>query len=530
MKFHKDVVIDIVCFRKLGHNEQDEPSLTQPLMYKKIAAASGHAQALRRQAGGAGRRARRRSATSMVKAYRAALDAGKHAADPVLDQLQEQVRGRLGAVPRTRSGPTPPTPRVPAGRAEAPGRAHHRRARQTSSCTRRSRRCSTTARAMGRRRGCRSTGAWASTWPTRRWWPSGYPVRLSGQDCGRGTFFAPPRRAARPEPREAGTRAPTCRCRTSPRTRRRFDVIDSMLSEEAVLGFEYGYATADPNTLVIWEAQFGDFANGAQVVIDQFIASGEVQVGPHVRPHAAAAARLRRAGPGALARRASSASCSCAPSTTCRWCVPTDAGADLPHAAPADGAHVAQAADHHDAEDPAAQQGRGLAARRARQAARFQTRDPRETRSSTPTKVKRVVVCSGKVYYDLVEKRARARHRRRRDRARRAALSVPAQGVRGRAEEVPERDRRRVVPGRAAEPGRVVPHPALHPREHARRPEAGLRRPRRLGLAGRGLLAPAPGAAEGAGRRRVRLDAASSKQAALDPTRSCPNKKGNSTC
>ena len=127
---------------------------------------------------------------------------------------------------------------------------------------------------------------------------SGYAVRLSGEDCGRGTFTH--RHAVlhdqNREKWDAGTYVPLQHVADNQAP---FVVIDSLLSEEAVLGFEYGYATAEPNTLVIWEAQFGDFVNGAQVVIDQFIASRRSQVGPRQRPDADAAARLRRPGPGA---------------------------------------------------------------------------------------------------------------------------------------------------------------------------------------------------------------------------------------
>jgi 2-oxoglutarate dehydrogenase E1 component len=107
---------------------------------------------------------------------------------------------------------------------------------------------------------------------------SGYGVRLSGEDCGRGTFTH--RHAViHDQNREKVERGHLCATAKRGRNQSPFVVIDSILSEEAVLAFEYGYASNDPNTLVIWEAQFGDFANGAQVVIDQFIASGEVKWG-----------------------------------------------------------------------------------------------------------------------------------------------------------------------------------------------------------------------------------------------------------
>ena len=181
---------------------------------------------------------------------------------------------------------------------------------------------------------------------------SGYAVRLSGEDCGRGTFTH--RHAVlhdqNREKWDDGTYTPLQHVADNQAP---FVVIDSLLSEEAVLGFEYGYASAEPNTLVIWEAQFGDFVNGAQVVIDQFIASGEVKWGrvnglTLMLPHGYegqgpehCSARLERfmqlCGRQQHAGRAA------------------DHGEpDLPRAAPADGAHVPQAADHHDAEVAAA--------------------------------------------------------------------------------------------------------------------------------------------------------------------------------
>lgn len=273
-EFNKDVVVDIVCFRKLGHNEQDTPSLTQPLMYKKIGQHPGTrklygdklvAQGVLKPEG----------PDEMVKAYRAAMEAGKHTVDPVLTNYKskyavdwspflnkkwtdsadtalplteiKRLAERITSVPVNFKA-HPLVEKVLADRA-----------------------------AMGRGEinvdwGMAEHFAYASLVA------SGYPVRLSGEDCGRGTFTH--RHAVlhdqNREKWDEGTWTPLEHIADNQAP---FVVIDSLLSEEAVLGFEYGYASADPNTLVIWEAQFGDFVNGAQVVIDQFLASGEVKWG-----------------------------------------------------------------------------------------------------------------------------------------------------------------------------------------------------------------------------------------------------------
>ena len=273
MTFSKDVVLDIVCYRKLGHNEQDTPALTQPLMYKKIAQHPGTRKlyADRLSAQGLGETL----GDDMSKAYRAAMDAGKHTADPVLTNFKSKF-----AVDWS---PFLGKKWTDAGDTAIPMAEWKRLAERITTIP-----ASVTPHNLVKKvyddRAAMGRGETQVDWGMGEHMAfaslvaSGYPVRLSGEDCGRGTFTH--RHAViHDQNREKWDTGIYVPLQNSADNQAPFVVIDSILSEEAVLAFEYGYASNDPNTLVIWEAQFGDFANGAQVVIDQFIASGEVKWG-----------------------------------------------------------------------------------------------------------------------------------------------------------------------------------------------------------------------------------------------------------
>jgi 2-oxoglutarate dehydrogenase E1 component len=270
MKFHKDVVIDLVCYRRHGHNEGDEPAATQPLMYqiirKKPTARQLYADKL--AAEGVLTAA---EAAAMMEQYRNGLDEGKPQARAALGLIGNKYTvdwsTYLGA-----DWSEPVRTSVDMARLRALGKAIttypsdwtlHPRVLAVMKARERM-----LAGDLALDWGCAENLAYASLVQ------EGYPIRLTGQDTGRGTFFH--RHAVLHDQATGRTYVPLQHLATSQPA---FTVIDSVLSEEAVMGFEYGFSTTEPHCLTIWEAQFGDFCNGAQVIIDQFISSGEAKWG-----------------------------------------------------------------------------------------------------------------------------------------------------------------------------------------------------------------------------------------------------------
>ncbi|KPK03361.1 MAG: 2-oxoglutarate dehydrogenase, partial [Betaproteobacteria bacterium SG8_39] len=272
--FHKDVVVDIVCFRKLGHNEQDEPFVTQPLMYKKIAQHQGTRRLYAEKLMAQGVLAPDEP-DEMIKQFRAALDTGQHTSNPVISNFKSKFA--VDWAPYTN------TKWTDAADTHVPLSELQRLAERVTSVPEGFQLHPTVARVVEARRqmaegklpvdwGMGETLAYATLLS------NGYEVRLSGQDAGRGTF-AHRQAVLHDQQRERWDQGIYTPLQNIAPDQGAFVVIDSILSEEAVLGFEYGFSTAEPTALVIWEAQFGDFANGAQVVIDQFISSGESKWG-----------------------------------------------------------------------------------------------------------------------------------------------------------------------------------------------------------------------------------------------------------
>lgn len=273
-QFKKDVVIDVVCFRKLGHNEGDDPTLTQPMMYKAVSKHPGtralYADKLVKEGV-----ITAEEAEGYIQDYRAALDRGEHVEQTRLTDYEskhrvdwskyqgqdwrEQVESGLSAgdIKRLADKFT-----------ETPDNfALHNTAKRVLEARK--------AMAVGEQDvdwGMAETLAYASLVT------NGTAVRISGEDSGRGTFSH--RHAVlHDQNREKWDDGVYIPLRHMSEHQASFLVIDSILNEEAVMAYEYGFACSAPDKLTIWEAQFGDFANGAQVAIDQFIASGETKWG-----------------------------------------------------------------------------------------------------------------------------------------------------------------------------------------------------------------------------------------------------------
>ena len=269
-RFHKPVVIDMICYRRFGHNEGDEPSFTQPLMYKKIHAHKTTLQIYTEKLVAEGVITDGEVAKLQGNWWHH-LETSLQASQTFKPDKADWLDGRWAGLRA-----------APSGADDARrGRTGVDRARFTEIGLRLTtipehfELHRTLRRLIDNRRKMIETGQgidWAmgEALAFAALVDEGYPVRLSGQDSERGTFSQ--RHSVLIDQETEGRYIPLNNIRDE---QARFEVINSMLSEEAVLGFEYGYSLAEPNALVLWEAQFGDFANGAQVVFDQFISSGE---------------------------------------------------------------------------------------------------------------------------------------------------------------------------------------------------------------------------------------------------------------
>ena len=270
MRFKRDVVVDMVCYRRQGHNEADEPSITQPVMYQKI----------------------NQLATCKTMFAKHCVDLGEFTADQIKQMEASYYDGiRAGQVTVDYLDSKPNVKRTVSWSAHL--EADIGEQVETGLSAERIKKLGRVLfsiqdnfvfhpriEKLMQDRLRMASGALAADWGFAELLAhaslleEGYTVRLSGQDCGRGTFSH--RHVTIFDQVSGKAWTPM---KSLAQHRRQYEVVDSLLSEEAVLAFEYGYSSFNPQALIIWEAQFGDFANGAQVVIDQFISSGEQKWG-----------------------------------------------------------------------------------------------------------------------------------------------------------------------------------------------------------------------------------------------------------
>src|SRR5690554_45693 len=393
MEFKRDIVIDLVCYRRRGHNEADEPSGTQPLMYQLIrkqpTTREIYADALMKE----GVQTEEQVQT-LIDEYRAALDNGLHVVQSLVKEPNPELfvdwRPYLGHKWTPRFDTTfdlktlqelmHKLQETPDGFVVQRQASNILKDRQKMA-----------AGALPINWGFAEIAAYATLLF------EGYPVRMTGQDVGRGTFSH--RHAALHNQKDGET---YIGLQNLYKDQPRFSLYDSFLSEEAVLAFEYGYASTMPNALVIWEAQFGDFANGAQVVIDQFITSGEAKWGrlsglTMLLPHG-----YEEQGPEHSSARLERFLQLCAEHNI-QVCVPTT---------PSQVFHMLRRQVKRPLRKPLVaitpksllRHKEAISGLDDLTSGTFQTVLP-EKEPSDPKKVTRVIMCSGKVYYDLLEKK-----------------------------------------------------------------------------------------------------------------------------
>ncbi|GGI93746.1 2-oxoglutarate dehydrogenase E1 component [Halopseudomonas pertucinogena] len=393
MQFKRDVVIDLVCYRRRGHNEADEPSGTQPRMYAVINKhpTTREIYAKRLIEGGVLTEAQ---VQEQIEEYRNALDNGDHVVKSLVKEpdtntfvdwkpylghqwtARHDTRFDLKTLQELANRLTS----LPDGLVVQ---------RQVAKII--EDRVKMAAGGLALNWGFAETMAYATLLH------EGHPVRITGQDVGRGTFSH--RHAVLHNQKGDGAYIPLANLYEG---QPRFDIYDSLLSEEAVLAFEYGYATTTPNALVIWEAQFGDFANGAQVVIDQFITSGEHKWGrlcglTMLLPHG-----YEGQGPEHSSARLERFLQLCAEQNI-QVAVPTT---------PAQIYHLLRRQVIRPLRKPLVvltpksllRHKLAVSSLEDLAEGSFQTIIP-EIDAIEPEKVDRVIMCSGKVYYDLLEKR-----------------------------------------------------------------------------------------------------------------------------
>ena len=393
MQFKRDIVIDLVCYRRRGHNEADEPSGTQPLMYQQITKQRTTRELYAEHLIKTGILDEAR-VQAKVDDYRSALDNGLHVVKSLVKEPNKELfvdwRPYLGHAWTARHDTRfdlKTLQELSAKLMELPeGFVVQRQVQKIYE-----------DRQKMQAGGLPINWGYAETMAYATLAFEGHPIRMTGQDIGRGTFSH--RHAVLHNQKDAGTYIPLQNLYAG---QPRFDLYDSFLSEEAVLAFEYGYSTTQPNALVIWEAQFGDFANGAQVVVDQFITSGEHKWGrlcglTMLLPHG-----YEGQGPEHSSARLERYLQLCAEHNI-QVCVPTT---------PAQIYHLLRRQVIRPLRKPLivltpkSLLRHKLAVSTLEELAEgsFQTVIP-EIDTLDPAKVTRLVLCSGKVYYDLLEKR-----------------------------------------------------------------------------------------------------------------------------